>query len=160
MESITDPLDRTAWETMVRTYGQTPRQLFRAAHPMVVQSLSSRTSTFSVPEVIEGVKGLTWGSYVGSPAEPYPSVVWKQHHKTPVSSLVPLLTNDVFGLAPNTSILLSYSKERGVSIMNTTSVLGAALVTWGHSDGVVRVKLKKEQPPWPIIKATGLDPVS
>nr|CAD7196152.1 unnamed protein product [Timema douglasi] len=158
MESITDPLDRTAWETMVRTYGQTPRQLFRAAHPMVVQSLSSRTSTLSVPEVIEGVKGLTWGSYVGSPAEPYPSVVWKQHHKTPVSSLVPLLTNDVFGLAPNTSILLSYSKERGVSIMNTTSVLGAALVTWGHSDGVVRVKLKKEQPPWPIIKATGLDP--
>nr|CAD7400993.1 unnamed protein product [Timema cristinae] len=159
MESITDPLDRTAWETMVRTYGQTPRQLFRAAHPMVVQSLSSRTSTLSVPEVIEGVKGLTWGSYVGSPAEPYPSVVWKQHHKTPVSSLVPLLTNDVFGLAPNTSILLSYSKERGVSIMNTTSVLGAALVTWGHSDGVVRVKLKKEQPPWPIIKATGLDPI-
>jgi hypothetical protein len=47
----------------------------------------------------------------------------------------------------------------GLSMVNATSVLGAALVTWGHADGVVRVKLKKEQPPWPVVKSPGLDPV-
>jgi hypothetical protein len=45
-------------------------------------------------------------------------------------------------------------------MVNGTSVLGAALVTWGHADGVVRVKLKKEQPPWPVVKSPGLDPVN
>jgi len=44
-------------------------------------------------------------------------------------------------------------------MVNATSVLGAALVTWGHADGVVRVKMKKEQPPWPVVKSPGLDPV-
>jgi hypothetical protein len=51
-ETIPDPLERTAWETMVKTYGQTPRQLFRAAHPMVVQALVPRTPAVdSVPGV-------------------------------------------------------------------------------------------------------------
>ncbi|XP_069691772.1 lysosomal-trafficking regulator isoform X2 [Periplaneta americana] len=159
VEKIRDPLERTAWKTMVRTYGQTPRQLFRSAHPMVVQSLASRTPSSSVREVVPGVKGLLWGSYVGSPADSEPVVVWKHQHRTPVASLVPLLTNDVFGLAPHTSILLRYSKEKGLSMVNATSVLGAALVTWGHADGVVRVKLKKEQPPWPVVKSPGLDPI-
>lgn len=59
------------------------------------------------------MKGLLWGSYVGSPADPDPVVVWKHQHRTPVASLVPLLTNDVFGLAPQTSLLLKYSKEKG-----------------------------------------------
>jgi len=47
-EKIRDPLERKAWKTMVKTYGQTPRQLFRSAHPMVVQSLASRTLSSSV----------------------------------------------------------------------------------------------------------------
>ncbi|GFG30500.1 hypothetical protein Cfor_08123, partial [Coptotermes formosanus] len=158
-EKICDPLERNAWKTMVKTYGQTPRQLFRSAHPMVVQSLASRTLSSSVREVVPGVKGLLWGSYVGSLADPDPVVVWKHQHRTPVASLVPLLTNDVFGLAPQTSILLKYSKEKGLSMVNATSVLGAALVTWGHADGVVRVKLKKEQPPWPVVKSPCLDPI-
>lgn len=41
VDSIPDPLERAAWETMVRTYGQTPRQLFRSPHPMVAQNLSA-----------------------------------------------------------------------------------------------------------------------
>lgn len=48
----------------------------------------------------------------------------------------------------------------GLSMVSATSVLGAALVTWGHADGVVRVKLKKEQPPLPVVKSPGLDPVN
>lgn len=151
VESITDPLERCAWETMVRTYGQTPRQLFRAAHPMVVQSLAPKTN---IPSVIPGVKGLSWGNYVGSPGDCAPAVIWQQNHRTPVASLIPLLTNDVFGLAPNTALLLAYSKEKTLSLvtMGGTCVLGAALVMWGQNDGIVRAKLKKEQPPYPAIR--------
>lgn len=39
VDSIRDPVDRVAWETMIRMWGQTPRQLFRSRHPMVVQNL-------------------------------------------------------------------------------------------------------------------------
>ncbi|KAG8236413.1 hypothetical protein J437_LFUL012834 [Ladona fulva] len=145
VESIKDPLERTAWETMIRTYGQTPRQLFRSAHPM--------------PSVLPYVRGLQWGSYVGSPADPSPRVVWHHQHHSPVATLVPLLTNDVFGLAPSTSMLLSYGKSKSMSVLSSTCVLGAALVTWSHTDGIVRVKLRKEQPPWPIIRSSYLDPI-
>uniref|UniRef100_A0A1B6DVR8 Lysosomal-trafficking regulator n=1 Tax=Clastoptera arizonana TaxID=38151 RepID=A0A1B6DVR8_9HEMI len=151
VESISDPMKREAWETMVRTFGQTPRQLFRAAHPMVIQSLTPKPAS---PPVIKGVKGLSWGNYVGSPADRPPTIIWQQQHRTPVATLIPLLTNDVFGLAPKTTLLLAYSKEKTVSLVSTggTCVLGAALISWGHSDGIIRAKLKKEQPPYPALR--------
>lgn len=51
-DTITDELEKDAWETMVRTYGQTPRQLFKASHPMVVQNLLPNSN--DIP-VIEGI---------------------------------------------------------------------------------------------------------
>jgi len=33
VESIVDPVKRNAVKTMIRTTGQTPKQLFKAAHP-------------------------------------------------------------------------------------------------------------------------------
>lgn len=48
----------------------------------------------------------------------------------------------------------------GSSMLSGTSVLGAALATWAGADGIVRLKCKKEQPPRPLIKSSGLDPVS
>lgn len=59
------------------------------------------------------VRGFMWGSYVGSPGEAEPAVVWHHHYRAPVGNLVPLITNDVYGLAPQTSLLLCYSKEKG-----------------------------------------------
>lgn len=44
--------------------------------------------------------------------------------------------------------------------MNSAVVQNVALATWGHADSIVRVKLKKEQPPWPVVRAPELDPVS
>lgn len=39
-------------------------------------------------------------------------------------------------------------------------VSGAALVSWNGTDGIVRLKYKKEQPPRPLIRSSGLDPVN
>lgn len=41
---------------MVRTYGQTPAQLFRAPHPLI-QNLSNVTLSNQTLQVIEGVSG-------------------------------------------------------------------------------------------------------
>ena len=56
--------------------------------------------SFHLHVCLLGVKGLSWGNYVGSPEDCAPAVIWQQNHRTPVASLIPLLTNDVFGLAP------------------------------------------------------------
>lgn len=45
-------------------------------------------------------------------------------------------------------------------MLSGMSVLGAALASWNGTDGVARLKCKKEQPPRPLIKSSGLDPVS
>lgn len=44
--------------------------------------------------------------------------------------------------------------------MSSSVVQNVALATWGHADSIVRVKLKKELPPWPVVRAPELDPVS
>lgn len=41
---------------MVKTYGQTPAQLFRTAHPLPVQNIGCMDSA-KIPYVIEGVEG-------------------------------------------------------------------------------------------------------
>lgn len=45
-------------------------------------------------------------------------------------------------------------QEKTLSLVATggTCVLGAALVSWGHADGVLRAKLRKEQPPYPAMR--------
>ncbi|KYN43656.1 Lysosomal-trafficking regulator [Trachymyrmex septentrionalis] len=158
VEQITDPLERQAWETMVRTYGQTPAQLFRASHPMI-QNLGNITLSNQIPQVIEGISGIKWGNYVGAPGNE-PILCWKLKHKTPLASLVPLATGDVFGLPNYTTLLLGYTKEKGSSILSGMSVLGVALASWSSTDGIARLKCKKEQPPRPLIKSSGLDPIT
>lgn len=159
VSSITDPLERTARETMVRTYGQMPRQLFRSLHPMAHQSLTLKAMDHSVPPVLPSVRGLSWGSFVGSPADADPVLVAIHLNQTLVADLVPLHSNDAFGLGPHTSILLCYSKEKALSLVSSSVVQNVALATWGHADSIVRVKLKKEQPPWPVARAPELDPI-
>ncbi|XP_067210662.1 lysosomal-trafficking regulator isoform X3 [Linepithema humile] len=158
VEQIADPLERQAWETMVRTYGQTPAQLFRAAHPLI-QNLGNITLSNQTPQVIEGISGIKWGNYVGAPGNE-PVLCWKLKHKTPLAFLVPLATGDVFGLPNYTTLLLGYTKEKGSSMLSGMSVLGAALASWSGTDGIARLKCKKEQPPRPLIKSSGLDPIT
>jgi hypothetical protein len=153
IQTIKDPLERNAWETMVRTYGQTPRQLFKAPHPMIVQTLASKEAKGAFPVTLPlggAVQSLRWGSYIGSPAEAEPRIVWKHTYRTPVAGLVAIRSNEVFGLAPCTSLLLVYNGRGG--LLGSPSVQGAALVSWSHTDGVVRAKLRKDQPLRPLVQ--------
>lgn len=102
---------------MVRTYGQTPAQLFRVAHPLPIQNLGNTVVHSSLPQVIDGVDGIKWGNYVGAPGNE-PVLCWKHKHRAPLASLVPLITGDVFGLPSYTTLLLAYTKEKGTYIIS------------------------------------------
>ncbi|XP_043669052.1 lysosomal-trafficking regulator isoform X1 [Vespula pensylvanica] len=159
VEQIADPLERQAWETMVRTYGQTPAQLFRTSHPLPIQNLGTVVTSALIPQVIEGVEGIKWGNYVAAPGNE-PVLCWKHKHRTSLSYLIPLATGDVFGLPNYTTLLIGYAKEKGTSMFSGMSVLGAALASWGGNDGIARLKCKKEQPPKPLMRSSGLDPIT
>eukprot|EP00095_Tigriopus_kingsejongensis_P007229 snap_masked-scaffold1635_size32709-processed-gene-0.7 protein:Tk07229 transcript:snap_masked-scaffold1635_size32709-processed-gene-0.7-mRNA-1 annotation:"lysosomal trafficking" len=79
LNSIQDPVEREARATMVRTYGQTPKQLFDQPHPLTTLEWSKRHQAAThpqrpVPQVLDHVKGLRWGFYVGSPSQTPPKV--------------------------------------------------------------------------------------
>lgn len=67
---ITDPIESKAVETMIKTYGQMPKQLFKTAHP------ASKSLNYSLGgrEVIPTVKGMRWGVFLGSPQLPKPTL--------------------------------------------------------------------------------------
>lgn len=56
--------------------------------------------------------GIKWGNYVGAPGNE-PMLCWKHKHRAPLSSLVPLMIGDVFGLPSYNTLLLGYTKEKG-----------------------------------------------
>ncbi|XP_034950425.1 lysosomal-trafficking regulator [Chelonus insularis] len=159
VDQIADPLERDAWETMVKTYGQTPAQLFTTSHPLPIVNAINPITYNNIPQVIENVNGIKWGNYVGAPGNE-PVLCWKHKHRVPMASLIPLITGDVFGLPIYTALLIGYNNEKGSNMLNNTSVLGAALVSWNNNDSIIRLKLKKEQPPKPLIKSSGLDPIT
>lgn len=126
---------------MVRTYGQTPAQLFRTSHPLPIQNLGTVVASALIPQVIEGVEGnfiyinyliliiyiynyiimylsmyhiigIKWGNYVAAPGNE-PVLCWKHKHRTSLSYLIPLATGDVFGLPNYTTLLIGYAKEKG-----------------------------------------------
>lgn len=96
MEQIQDPVHRKAIETMIKTWGQTPKQLFTSSHPLssassqlkksissqfsiIVSSSSSSNNVASMStsgaymdsigspgSIHRRVLNVKWGSYVGS----------------------------------------------------------------------------------------------
>ncbi len=129
---------RKAIETMIKTWGQTPKQIFTTSHASclaVIQqikksismnlssSLSPNTSaqalmnTFypesSIHNIILNVK---WGMYVGSPEQTSPPVcVYKESCKKNIVSLVSLPNNEVVGLAQYKSLLSERPRETSKS---------------------------------------------
>lgn len=114
---------------MVRTYGQTPAQLFRAAHPLPIQNIGNAIVHNLLPQVIEGVNGIKWGNYVGAPGNE-PVLCWKHKHRAPLASLVPLMSGDVFGLPSYTTLLLGYTKEKGTYFQFQRSIWMIIFLSW------------------------------
>uniref|UniRef100_A0A4D5RRJ4 Putative lysosomal trafficking regulator n=1 Tax=Ixodes scapularis TaxID=6945 RepID=A0A4D5RRJ4_IXOSC len=163
-----DTVMQEALETMICTYGQMPRQLFSSPHPLVslpLASVQQRNAPLPTTQVaMAEIRGLRWGSYVGSPSDPAPRLVLVRAplgDQSLVGKLLPLRTNDVWGLPPNSCLLLGYSHDKeGPKTATQTYISSTALVSWQHADGLVRLKLHKEEVPVPLLGPCPGDAVS
>ncbi|XP_071834039.1 lysosomal-trafficking regulator-like isoform X3 [Apostichopus japonicus] len=177
--AIADPVRRQAVETMIKTYGQTPKQLFHAPHPtrleleaipITVSAASSALISQFTNKAVGGkagimmgiepsreplrhIRGMQWGSYVGSLAAPEPMVKWQQGYTTPPSSLVALPTGSVCALSKNQCLLVMFGKERGINSMQVVNIRWSAVLTWGYPDGILRLKHRQKQPSINLIQS-------
>ncbi|XP_068087878.1 lysosomal-trafficking regulator isoform X2 [Hyperolius riggenbachi] len=177
VSAVEDPVQRRALETMIKTYGQTPRQLFHGAHisrpgsklmegelPVAMGLLvqlafrenKESTREPSYPSPLPWIKGLKWGEYVGSPSAPDPSVCFSQPHGERFGCLQALPTRAICGLARKFCLMMSYSKEQGVRSMHSTDIQWSAILSWGYPDNILRLKSKQSEPPVNFIQCSEL----
>jgi hypothetical protein len=139
VEQISDTVHRKAIETMIKTWGQTPKQIFQSNHPLSLvvaqqikkstsltlsnSSLSPNTSAAQITAFFEPassihnlVQNVRWGSYVGSLEQNSPPVcVYKESCKKNIVSLVSLPNNEVVGLAQYRALLLERPRETSMN---------------------------------------------
>ncbi len=122
LSSIKDPVEREARATMIKTYGQTPKQLFAQPHVKARREPKKARDIRTFSPVLANVMGLKWGDYLGSPTRSAPVIMRKvtQNHKIGAFS-VPS-SNVVYGLAQGSCLLVSYA--------NAVELNGAALISY------------------------------
>ncbi|XP_062851888.1 lysosomal-trafficking regulator isoform X2 [Trichomycterus rosablanca] len=182
VSAVEDPVQRRALETMIKTYGQTPRQLFHTLHisragpklmmegelpaamGLLVQLAfrESRDQNKDVvhPSPLPWIKGLKWGEYVGSPSAPDPVVCFSQPHGERFGSLLALPTRAICGLSSKFCLMMIYSKEQGVRSMHSTDIQWSAILSWGYNDNTLRLKSKQSEPPINFIQCSPLHQVT
>lgn len=127
---ISDPIEREAVKTMVKTYGQMPRQLFKSPHPPTKALDYALVDT----PIVSSVKGLRWGVYVGSPQLKAPS--WANIHKIPGTEHLVSFSN--------TNVVYALPARAGV--MQGAEPDTYNVISWGYDDRIVRIQpLNKPQ---------------
>ncbi|CAK1549285.1 unnamed protein product [Leptosia nina] len=153
--ALEDEVDRTAAEAMVRTYGQAPRQLLRAPHPHRAPDLSPQTQNTS--SIYAGVRGVRWGRYCGSPGSPPARQVLRRTYAS-AHALLPLPQARAAVVSLARTALMPVHDEPLANGSGTTSSknsgssgpnlgLNVGLVSWGHGDGAVRLRRRRDLPP-------------
>ncbi|XP_069741266.1 lysosomal-trafficking regulator isoform X2 [Narcine bancroftii] len=182
VSAVEDPVQRRALETMIKTYGQTPRQLFTATHPskhgprlsmegelpaamgLLVQFAfrESREHSKEViyPSPLSWIKGLKWGEYVGSPSAPDPVICFSQSHGEQFGLLLALPTRAICGLSRKFCLMMTYSKEQGVRSMHNIDIQWSAILSWDYADNILRLKSKQSEPPVNFIQCSSLHQVT
>ncbi|XP_053188690.1 lysosomal-trafficking regulator isoform X1 [Scomber japonicus] len=182
VSAVEDPVQRRALETMIKTYGQTPRQLFNASHickagpklmiegelpaamgllvQLAFRETREQTKEVVCPSPLPWIKGLKWGEYVGSPSAPDPVVCFSQPHGERFGSLLALPTRAICGLSRKFCLMMIYSKEQGVRSMHSTDIQWSAILSWGYADNILRLKSKQSEPPINFIQCSQLHQVT
>ena len=118
VEQISDTLQRRAIETMIKTWGQTPKKIFDSPHPSqyllpVVKRPTTTTIKFPDDSIHSKIINVKWGNYAGNLDMPLPTCVSYQKGSN-LTSLISLQSNTVFGISQNRCILLKRNKDNGM----------------------------------------------
>ncbi|XP_013105656.2 lysosomal-trafficking regulator [Stomoxys calcitrans] len=120
---IEDPIEREAVQTMIKTYGQMPRQLFKTPHPP-----SKPLAYQNDKQIVASVRGLRWGVYLGSPQLSEP-VLGNTHKLIGAEYLLSFNnTNVVYGLPARSCVMQGAESD-------TYNV-----ISWGYDDRIVRIQ--------------------
>ncbi|XP_043243062.1 uncharacterized protein LOC122392349 isoform X2 [Amphibalanus amphitrite] len=143
-----DAMARQARLTMVRTYGQMPRRLFRSAHPHIPDRTHVNIQLpVKEPALLPTVTGLRWGEYVGSPECSAPAVVWQRPLGAPVRRLRTVPSGAVLALPPNTCSTQLWRETRRHVVTPPPPADQISFANWGQPDGLVRLRqAQKTQP--------------
>ncbi|XP_029450120.1 LOW QUALITY PROTEIN: lysosomal-trafficking regulator-like [Rhinatrema bivittatum] len=182
VSAVEDPVQRRALETMIKTYGQTPRQLFQTAHvsrpgsklimegelpaamgllvQLAFREARDHTKDIIYPSPLPWIRGLKWGEYVGSPSAPDPVVCFSQLYGESFGLLQALPTRAICGLSQKFCLMMVYSKEQGVRSMHSTDIQWSAILSWGYADNILRLKSKQSEPPINFIQSSQLHQVT
>ena len=115
LNSIKDPIQRQARATMIKTYGQTPKQLFSRPHPMPHIRLTTSEKVEEKDSTAANVMGLKWGHIVGISS---PSTQVFGDFATRVS-LMPLSRDRMLGSPFGAISLFHHSKASQYSKLKT-----------------------------------------
>ncbi|XP_055371795.1 lysosomal-trafficking regulator [Condylostylus longicornis] len=129
--NIIDPIERDAVETMIKTYGQIPKQLIKTPHPAskVVNTFSNSLERIE-PKM--AVKGLRWGAFTGSPQCSKPELN-NIYELGGVSNLIAFPnTNVVYGLPDKCCVMQGPVYD----VFN--------LISWNHDDRLIRMQSLSE----------------
>ncbi|XP_028170610.1 lysosomal-trafficking regulator-like [Ostrinia furnacalis] len=151
--ALEDEVDRTAAAAMVRTYGQAPRQLLRQPHPHAAHELT-RAAPHRQLEAWGGAIGVRWGRYCGSPELPDPVVVAR---RAGAASVVPLPAPRLAAALPQATALLALP---GDASSNSAGGGAWGVVSWGHWDGIVRLRQRRDAPPDLLLQVPPLDQIT
>nr|XP_033792260.1 lysosomal-trafficking regulator isoform X2 [Geotrypetes seraphini] len=182
VSAVEDPVQRRALETMIKTYGQTPLQLFQTAHgsrpgsklimegelpaamgllvQLAFRETREHTKEVIYPSPLPWIRGLKWGEYVGSPSASDPVVCFSQPHGERFGLLQALPTRAICGLSQKFCLMMVYSKEKGVRSMHSTDIQWSAILSWGYADNILRLKSKQSEPPINFIQSSQLHQVT
>ncbi|XP_041987707.1 lysosomal-trafficking regulator isoform X2 [Aricia agestis] len=149
-------VDRDAADAMVRTYGQAPRQLLRQPHPQRAPDLAPPPPMPSA-QVYAGAVGARWGRYCGSPERPAPREVGRRTWSG-VTRLQPLAHARSVAAAPHHTMLLLLRDEWAApgDVENET----LCAVSWGHADGLLRLRRRRDLPPEPLLQLPHIEQVT
>ena len=145
---VSDPVEKIALDTMVRTYGQMPKQLLKQPHPF-----SNPVPPRANQQIYPFVNGLRWGIYTGSPqmSEPHICYIYQQFEMNFAQIVSLPLTNVCYGAGP------------GCNIMQGTEPDTMNIISWQEPDGVVRIKpltIDEHVMAEPLLLNDGLDTIS
>lgn len=143
-------MERSAFETMIKTYGQMPKQLFDTPHP---KSKLASAPTIDFLPVLSSVKGLKWGIYTGSPQLPKPKMIFQNpQSKRKIDNLMGVLENNK-----------CYSLTSKCSLMQGSLSNSLDVVLWGEPDNIIRIKTiagKTKKKANRVFHASSVDPLT
>lgn len=128
---VEDSLEIDALRTMIRTYGQMPKQLFTGPHPPRLPGTKQRRD--SCP-VMGEVPSLIWGDHLGSPTAPDPVISFRKNLKGKFLMRA-TLTNDVFGTPLKSCLVILYSNNKMRPLVNVSYIDTLFLLDWDNPYG-------------------------